>query len=528
MSSATKKGVVAGAFSLAMAGLIAKILGVIYMVPFQNMAGDGTLGLYQYAYSIYVVMLQVATAGFPLAMSKLISERLARLDFAGADQIYRVGARYLSLAGLVIFVIMFAMGGWLAIWMGNYAASTAIRALSFSLLIVPLLAAMRGYIQGNQMMAISGNSQVVEQLVRSTVILFGVWVVAVLLDGSQRVTAAVATFSAVLGAVASLIFLARHVVKIRRENKKRYIRDSTEPTKSVMRTILKYSIPITLSSLVLPLSQAVDSFTITKLLMHGFQMTNDAATAEYGVFTGRALRLIALPLALATGIGLSIMPAIAEAIAAKNQPLRNARVMTAFRLTSFFAFPTSVGIYVLAGPIDIALFEDLNGADTIAMVSFMAIFSSYELVTTYILQAMGFMYLPVKNMFIGLAAKLVLNLLLVPEYGIFGAAIASVCGYVLSSLLNFFSVRRLGDTPLPVSDLLLKPMFASLLMGVVVWMVTWIPVEVIVPWPRIHSLVLVMIGGLVGAVVFGTLMIVMKGISNEEMKRLPGLKRFVK
>ncbi|MFD2169252.1 putative polysaccharide biosynthesis protein [Tumebacillus lipolyticus] len=522
-----KKGLAAGALSLAAAGLISKILGVVYIVPFQNMAKDYAMGLYQNAYAIYVVMLTLATAGIPLAISKLVAERSALRDFAGADQLYRVGARFLAVAGVVVFVLLMLLGGTIGVMMGDYNSSTAIRALAFALLIVPLLAAMRGYIQGHQSMAISGNSQVVEQLVRVTVILVGVYI-SVSLNAEPRTVAAVATFSSVLGALASLFYLGRHVVKQRRENRKKYIRPSTVPNKVVLRKILKISIPISLSSIVLPLSQMMDSFTITNLLMFGFDWTKEVATSEFGVYTARALRLIALPLSLAVAVGLSLMPAISEAIAQKNIKLRNDRVITAFRLTSLFAFPTAVGLYVLAGPIDIALFTDLKGADTIAAISWMAIFSSYELVCCYILQAMGFMYLPIRNMFAGLGLKLVLLLLLVPKFGILGAGIAAVIGYILSSGLNFAAVRRLAEIPMSYRSLIIKPLFASLVMGGVVWTITKIPLDVIIPWPRVENLIVLILAGSVGAAVFGALMILQKGVSKDELRRLPGVKRFVR
>lgn len=527
MSSTAKKGLVAGAFSLALAGLISKVLGVIYIVPFQNMAGDYVMALYQYAYSIYVVMLQVTTAGIPLAMSKMISERNALHDYAGADHIYRVGARYLAGAGLIIFLFTMLTAGLVATWMGNYNASTAIRTLGFALLIVPLLAAMRGYVQGHQEMALSGNSQVVEQFVRVSMILALVFL-ATTLGAHPNTIAASAVLGAVLGALASLIFLARKVVHIRRENRKKYRTASTEPNKVVFRRILKYAIPISMTSLVLPLSQLIDSFTITNLLQYGMGMTEEMASSEYGVFTARALRLVALPLALATGVGLSLMPAISEAIAERKPHLRNSRVITSFRLTSFFAFPTMVGIYVLAGPINVAMFEDLRGTDTIQMVALMAIFSSYELVSIYILQALGHMYLPIRYMFTGLGLKLLLNIILVPMYGIYGAAIASVSGYALSSLLNFWAVRRHADIPMSFNELIGKPVVASLLMGVVVYLVTWIPFKVLFPWDRIASLITVMVGGIVGAAMFGLLMVLLKGISQDEMRRLPVVKRFVR
>ncbi|HEU4965631.1 MAG TPA: polysaccharide biosynthesis protein [Bacilli bacterium] len=527
MSEGTKKGMVAGAFSLAMAGLITKVLGVIYIVPFQNMAKDEAMGLYSSAYAFYVVMLQIATAGIPLAISKLISERNAMRDYAGADQLYRVGARYLSVVGLVFFLLMFAGGGLVGWLTGNPDSSTAIRALSFALLLVPVMAAMRGYLQGHQSMAVSGNSQVVEQFVRVVAILLLVYI-AVQMDASPGAIAALGTFGGVLGALASLVYLAPKVVQVRRENRKRYRQPSNEASKVVFRRILKVAIPISLSSLVLPLSQLIDSMSVMNLLMWGFDLTKEAAASEFGVLTARAFRLIALPLSLATAIGLSLMPAISEAIAGKNTALRDSRVLTSFRLTSFFAFPTAIGILVLARPIDVAMFQNLEGADTIAAVSFMAIFASYELVTTYILQSIGFMYVPIRNMFTGMGLKLILNLVLVPLYGIMGAAVATVLGYVLSAMLNFYSVRKLGGMRLPFRELYVKPFVASVIMGVVVWIVTWIPFEVVVPWERIASLVVVLVGGVVGAIVFGVLMVLMKGITRDELKRMPVLKKLVR
>ncbi|MDP4157703.1 MAG: oligosaccharide flippase family protein, partial [Bacillota bacterium] len=117
--SSSKKDLISGAFSLATAGIISKILGILYIVPLQNMAKDYVMGLYQIAYSIYLVMIMVSTAGIPLAMSKLISERITLGDSAGVDQMYRVGARYLTVTGVVFFAIMYFSAGWLAVLMGD-------------------------------------------------------------------------------------------------------------------------------------------------------------------------------------------------------------------------------------------------------------------------------------------------------------------------------------------------------------------------------------------------------------------------
>lgn len=525
--SSSKKSLMSGAFSLAAAGLISKILGVIYIVPLQNMAKDYAMGLYQMAYSIYLVMLMVTTAGIPLAISKMISERNTLGDPAGADQMFRVGARYLTVMGFVFFAFMYFSAGWLAGLMGDSSGSTAIRALSFALLIVPVLAAMRGYIQGHQFMDISGNTQVIEQLVRVATILIGVFV-AVKLSASSQAIAAVATFGAVLGALMSLLYIHRHLKQMKRGDRENLLKNPSESNKQVFFEILKVSIPITLTSLVLPLSQIVDSFTIINLLRYGFHWSKDVATAEYGIFTARALRMIALPLSLAVAIGTSVMPSISEAIANGNFKLRDERVVDSFRLTSFFSFPAAAGIYVLAGPIDIALFQDLHGVKTIAMVSFMSIFASFELVCAYILQSIGHMYRPVRYMFAGLGLKLVMNFILVPQIGILGAAIASVLGYILSAVFSIYAIHKVTMIPFSFKRIYGKPLFASLVMGGIVWIWSLVPLRNFLPWPRIANLAIIFGGTFLGAIVFIWMMVWQNGISKQELTRIPIIGRFVR
>lgn len=524
--SSSKKDLISGAFSLATAGIISKILGIVYIVPLQNMAKDYVMGLYQMAYSIYLVMIMVSTAGIPLALSKLLSERITLGDSAGVDQMYRVGARYLTVTGVVFFAIMYFSAGWLAVLMGDSGGSTAIRALSFALLIVPLLAAMRGYIQGHQLMDVSGNAQIIEQLVRVATILFGVFF-CVKLRASSQLTAAVATFGAVLGALVSLLFINRHVRQIHRRDRKKFLQHSDKSNKQVFCEILKVSIPITLTSLVLPLSQIVDSFTIINLLMYGFHWSKDVATSEYGIFTARALRLIALPLSVAVAVGTSVMPSISEAIAAYNIKMRDKRIVDSFRLTSFFSFPAAIGIYLLAGPIDIALFQDMKGANTIAVVSFMSILASFEVVSGYILQSIGYMYRPVGYMFAGLGLKLILNLILVPRFGILGAASASTLGYVLSAVLGIYAIHKVTSIPFGFKRIYGKALFASLIMGGVVWLWTFVPIRTFLPWPRIANLALIFVGTLIGSLVFVWMMIWQKGISKHELTRIPIIRRFV-
>jgi PST family polysaccharide transporter len=459
---------VRGAFSLALAGLVSKILGVVYVVPLQNMIGDYGIGLYQFAYPVYTTMLILSTAGFPLAMSKSVAERVALADFDGADQIYRVASRLMIVTGIVTFLLMFGLAPYLAAWGGNVNATLSMRAIAFALLIVPPLSAMRGFLQGNQHMAASGNSQVVEQFVRVGFIVLGTWWL-LHLGFTQKEGAAAATFGGVVGALASLIYLSFPVRRLRQSYEAKRKGSAAEEPWTVVKHLAQYALPISLGAMVLPISSNVDSFTITNLL-HASGMPIEQATEQFGIFSGRALRLIQLPLSFATAMGLSLMPAITEALTLRNEKLLQERVQISFRLNALITLPAAAILIALPTDINIMLFKDAQGAPVVASVALMSVFAAYELVTTYILQGIGKFYLPVGNMLFGTFCKLLLNLLLVPHFGILGAAYATVLAYLISSALNVRAVLKHTHVRLQLGVLLVRPVLTTILMGIALWL----------------------------------------------------------
>lgn len=461
-----QRGFVQGAMVLAGAAAVSKLLGSVYTIVLQNVIGDHGMGLFQMAYPIYATLLAIATAGFPVAISKLVSERLALGDVRGSRKIFRVSATLLTLLGIACFAALFFGADVWARLAGDPKAVYALRAIAPALLFVPIVSVLRGYFQGYQWMTPTATSQVVEQLVRVlTIIGLSVWLVSA--GFNEAVAAAGAAFGAVTGAIAAFMMLSydwfhRHP-RISREDPQ--IRSSAY---ALSKKLIYYAFPISLGALVIPLMNNVDVITVVNLLKHSGESQN-LATTQFGLLTGRAFKLMMLPTTLASGIGIAVMPAISEAFTLGFRKMMSERVDTAIRLTMLLSLPAGVGLALLAAPVNIALFKDAAGTETIRIMALATVFASVQSTVAAVLQGCGWMYLPVVNLVIAAVVKLAGNVFLVPLYGIEGAAIATVISYAVAAILNFAAMRKLFHEPLDWPNWVIKPMLAVIIMGGVVY-----------------------------------------------------------
>jgi|GEM_PF-281333 len=195
-----------GAALLGVAAVISKLLGTLQKIPLQNLAGDGAFGIYSAVYPFYTLILFLTTAGFPIAVSKFVSERLALGDRSGANRVVGVSSVVLGAAGLVSFALVYGGAGRIAGWIGIAQTEEAVRSAAFALLVAPLLAVLRGYFQGCQTMVPTAVSQVAEQLVR-VLTMIGLLLYLLAEHASTGRIAAGATFGSVAGALAGLLVL---------------------------------------------------------------------------------------------------------------------------------------------------------------------------------------------------------------------------------------------------------------------------------------------------------------------------------
>lgn len=522
MNTTKSQTFVRGAVALALAGMISKILGIVYVVPLQNMIGSYGMGLYQIAYNLYIFALYFSSAGFPLALSKAIAERTVKGDYGGADEVFRISLRLMLVTGVTAFLVMFLGAPYFAALAGEGNATLAIRSLSFAILVVPVMAAYRGYLQGHQNMTPSATSQVIEQFVRVTVILIGTFFVLKLGYGIP-VGAAAATFGGMVGAAASLFVVMYAVMKMRRGFIRRLTGRRPVNTWKILRQVVSYAIPILLATLVLPISQLVDTYTVINLLKWA-GVEQEKATEAFGILTNDGYRLIQLPVTLATAIGTSLLPAITEAAGRKDYSLVRERVDISFRLISLTILPAAAVMFALAAPVDLMLFRHTEGVNVMRIVSFMGIFMSFEILTTYMLQGIGYMYLPVRNMLIGTGAKFVLNLLLIPFLGVEGAALSASLAYLFSSFLNIRSVFRLTGVRLNLRMMLTRPLAAAILTGLMLGGSDWLAsrmLQGVIGSDRLLATVELMVILPLGAVFYGITTLVMGGVSRTELSFIP-------
>ncbi len=522
----TSRGFVRGAMVLGVAAILSKLLGSIYTILLQNLIGDSGMGIYQMAYPIYATLLIISTAGFPVAVSKFVSEHTALGDYQGAHKIYRVSLLLLSIVGFMAMVVLYVGADFFAKISGDPRAVYAIRAISPALFIVPAMSSVRGYFQGWQMMNPTAISQVVEQLVRVLTILIGAYVVLSFGFGDS-IAAAAAAFGAVSGGLAGLAvmgFFLWHYRRLAGFDQVAKPSNGQTPrltTMSIVKRLVYYAIPVSLGALIVPLISNVDALTVTNLLK-GHGMAQSLATREFGILTGRAFKLMMFPAALASAIGAALMPSVSEAFALRATRDTAARVLMGLRIIVFFSLPAAVGLFLLAKPIDITLFKDAAGYHSIQIIGIATFFSALQIALAASLQGIGAVYLPVRSLAVGTLLKIALNLALVPPFGIDGAAMATVVSYAVASILNLVSLSRLLHLRLSVNDYLLKPAIATIPMGAFVFAVSsqWQRLALHLE-QRLSAAGVTVISVFIGVLVYMIMLVLLGALRENEVAAVP-------
>ncbi|EPZ53191.1 polysaccharide biosynthesis protein [Alicyclobacillus acidoterrestris] len=515
---------VRGAMLLAGAAMFSKFLGSVYTIVLQNIIGDHGMGLFQMAYPIYATLLAVATAGFPVAISKLVAEELAHDNICAARHVLRVSAWLLSLGGVFAFLVLYLFAPEWAVLAGDPQSVTAIRAISPALLVVPLLSAVRGYFQGYQWMEPTAFSQVLEQFVRVATII-GLSIYFVNVGASERVSAAGAAFGAVTGALAGCLtiffYWRRRHEQIPVDTQRGVIQRG-----AVTKKLIYYAFPISIGALVVPLLHNVDVITVVNLLKRVGEGQN-LATTQFGLLSGRAFKLVTLPTTLAAGIGVAVMPAISDAFTRGYRDLLVNRVDMALRLTVLFALPATLGLLVVAKPMNVALFTDAKGTGAIQVLALSILFASLQTTTAAVLQGAGWIYRPIVYMLVSCVVKLVANFIFVPRFGIAGAALATVLSYFVAAALNLLAVRRLFGA-LDLGRWFYRPMLATTVMSGAVFALArqWDKFggEALGRLPAVGAVMLILS---VGVIVYIFAILVSGSLSEEELMSVPHIGPFL-
>jgi len=469
-----------GAAILAVSGLVAKLIGAAFRIPLTYVVGAEGMGLYQMAYPIYAFLLVASTSGLPVAISKMVSEKMAQSDRRGAHRVFVVAFRILFWMGLLSFLILAAGSYGLSLLIGNPKSFYSILAIAPSLFFVSIMSAFRGYFQGLQVMSPTAFSQLVEQAGRLGIGL----VLAVLFMGyGVEFGAAGAILGVTLSSIVALLFLVwvyvSHIRKARADHRLSAKRGFELSNRQIAVRIMKIALPVTLGASVMPFVNLADKLMVVNLLSRtlnpqsGAFFTVSEATGLYGLLTAYVNPLANMPSLFTVALAMSLVPAISESMAKKDKSSIAKRATAGIRVTILIALPAMAGMFTLAEPIIGFLYRALPASEAfkaagILSISALGIFFLAMIQTlTALLQGINRIMVPVRNLFIGALVKLIITFLLVriPGVNVVGAAIGTVSCYAIAALLNLFMVRKYIKFTSRLRDILLKPALAALLMA---------------------------------------------------------------
>ena len=459
-----KQNFIQGAFILMLASLLVKVIGAFFQIPLLNMIGgkdSPAFGMFSAAYRVYTAMLMISTVGVPAALAKMVAEATARGREHEVRRTVRVAGSIFIPLGAVCSVVLFLGAGTFASWIKSADSRLAVMAIAPSVLMVAVLAVFRGYYQGRSNMVPTAVSQVIESLGKLFIGL-GLAYYAVQHNFSDQ---AAAVYMLIQGAITHRSSSAVHALD-----------DSVRPTGQLAKTLLSLSIPITISSAVMSLTDLIDVALIsTRLQSPAVGMTAREAMSTYGIYTGQAINFFNLPQTLITALAVSVLPTIASARAAGNHAKVSKTLGTTLRMTVIITLPAGAGFIMLAGPILRMLYSqgtELGGV-LMGLLGFAVPAAALVAVTNSTLQAFGRIDLPLVSMFAGAVVKMLGDYFLIgnPVLNIMGAPISTALCYWLIAVINLFHIRRLTGSLPPIGKTVCRPLAATIGMSAAIFIV---------------------------------------------------------
>ena len=528
-----------GAAILTIGVIIMKILGFFYKIPLGNILGDEGYSMFMGAYSIYYIFFTLATAGLPVALSRLVAEADANGRAKQEEKTFRVALVTFTVIGLVFALIMFCFPHWLAAsYLENPDAAPSVRAMAPAILLVCIVSAYRGYCQGNGNMLPTTVDEVLEVFFK---VVSGL-VIAVLVlrayKGSPMALpmgSAGAIFGVSIGSAVSLAYMIiykhRHYSALSAPytggidpNDIPDDNDLVDPAMKIVRDILSIGIPIATGACIMALLNSVDSKLCMNRLQSAAGFSYREAKVLYGVY-GKAQTLFNLPAAFITPLTISIVPAISGALAKGDKNTAGTVSEDSLRISAFLAIPMGVGLAVLAKPIMDVLYpgSHLAGAGLLQVMGVASFFVCLVLMENAILQASGREKLTMVTLITGGIIKIVINWFLVArrDINIYGAPVGTLCSYCAMAAMDYvFMCRTLSHRP-RLLRVFSGPLAASALMGLTAWGVYGLCARALGSG-RIGTLLAMCAAIGAAVIVYLVTAIVFRAVTKEDMKLIPG------
>jgi len=514
-----------GAGILAAGGLVARLLGLFFRIPIGRILDSFGNGLYYNSYNIYNLLLTISIVGVPVAISKMIAERASVKNYYGVYNVFKLSMVLLMIIGSITSALLYFGADWI-IKFANWDSGTyyAIIGLAFAPFFVSIMCAIRGFFQGMQMMTPSAISQIIESIVR---VIFGIGLCLYLTNKfGQAVGAGGASAGATIAAVVTTgfllfalsLFFKDFKVKVS-QSKKIFKKESNY---ILLKRLTRIAVPVTIASAVVSLFGIINSVNyVPRLEVAGFNLR--MATIMFGDY-GLAQTMVNVPLTFSAAMAVTLVPTISASFALKDMTSICRKTELGIRVMLLISLPCAVGLSIYAHPIFDLLFpRSVYGGEVLKYLAYSIIFIMITNTLQSVLQAMDKFMVPVTNLFIGLIVKYLLNYIFIaiPSINVNGLVISNIGAYAVSSILNYISIKKCINIQLDIRQTIVKPLTASLIMAIV--------------GMNIFKLLGFFMGNKLGVLisivicimVYFISLILIKGLTREELVLLPGGRKLI-
>ncbi|MBR6358178.1 MAG: polysaccharide biosynthesis protein [Lachnospiraceae bacterium] len=465
---------------LAAASIITRILGLIFRIPLTDIIGDEGNGAYSNAYEIYSSALLLSTYSIPVAVSRLVSAKEAKKEYRNSFLVFKVALVFSFIVGLLMAFLVYRFAGPLSTMLFKSESSAIpLRALAPTIFVFAVMGVLRGFYQGKNTVIPTSISQILEQIVH---VGLGLFLASRFMKlyaeypNTAAFGAAGGTLGTLAGAVASLLFLLAVYCLYRPTLMRRLRKDRTEyddPWADVLKMLLLTAVPIIINQFLFSVTGTIDSVLFNNVLA-GKGVDETVRNTLIGIYSGKFRILTNVPIAIASAIGVAIIPNIVSAYTKGTRSALYTKMSQAIKFNMLIAIPCAAGLMALATPIMAALFpssseRSLEISSQLMMIGGTSvIFFAYSTTTNNILQGLGKMRYPVFHAIIGIVIYLLVDfpLLKFTTMGVYALPVGYMVFPLVVAVLNFITIARETGYDQELLNTFIKPFVFSGLMGV--------------------------------------------------------------
>lgn len=519
---------------LATAAILVRFIGLLYRAPLINLIGKEGMGYYSNAYYIYNIALLISSYSLPLAVSKLVASRTIKKQHRNSFRIFMTALVIGATVGLIASLSVFFGADYLAVKiLESPRSAIPLKVLAPTIFVFAIMGVLRGFFQGNNSMVQTSASQVIEQIVNAIVSIVAAYYLIErfsLSEDASAYGAAGATLGTLLGAIASLMFLIFVFLLNRKFIKRKIVSDTSNYVDSyvmISKMLAITVIPVILSQTVYQLTGIIDSSIFNKIMASQGHV-EEVRGALIGLYSTIFLLLTNVPVSIASALATAIVPSIVISITNGMMMEVKNKIGLGIKSTMMVAFPSAAGLTVLASPIIQLIFRRVEvelPAKMLQIGSIAIIFFVFSTITNGILQGLDKMHIPIIHSAISLAIHIVFMYLLLTygKIGIYALVIGNISFPLVVCILNWLYIRRLLDYQQEIRKTFIVPFISSLIMGIVAFLA----------YRGLYALVLsnaisCIVAIILAVFVYFVLLITLKGITEDELYKLPKGKIVIK